>query len=403
MKNLKEVEVEDKVVLVRCDFNVTVKNGEVADDFRIVEAIPTIKDLVKRKAKVVLISHIGRPEKQKSFKKEGSYSALKEVIFRESPNCSLEPVYNELKKHINNISFAKDCVGNGVERKVRRLSSGQVLLLENLRRYEDEIECGKAFSRALASLGDMYVNNAFSVSHRKHASVWGVPRRMPAYPGHLFEREIKVLSRVRDNAESPFIAIIGGAKIGSKIENVEHLMNKADKILLGGKVANAVLTVRGIATNKTLPSEDIIKKLDRIDHASERIHLPIDVLASSKKDISLVREAGPGDVRKEEEIFDIGPETIDYYGDMIKKAQTIVWAGPLGYFEKEQFEIGTKKIAQRIIENDKALKIIGGGDTVYSFKKFGLRDHVDHISSGGGAMLSFLSGQKMPGVDVLNL
>lgn len=401
MRSLKDANLKDKKVLVRCDFNVSVNNkGEIVDDIRITQAMPTIKYLVEQGAKVILMSHMGRPEKQKSFQKEGTFASLKDVIFKEDRQYTLKPVYKELEKHLEDVQFINDCIGKRVDRKVNSLKQGQVLLLENLRYYEDEEKNGEYFARRLADLGDLYVNNAFSASHRDHASISGVVKNLPAYPGFLFEREVRVLSRLKEDVKRPLVVIVGGAKMASKIKTIDYFMDRADYVLLGGKVANGVLAIRGLATNIKLPSEDVVKKLEAVSLTSRKLRLPVDVVASSDPE-GYLRHTGPGKVRKEETIYDIGPETVKLYSEIIREANTIVWAGPLGFFEKDNFATGTKRIAQKIVQNDDALKITGGGDTSFALKKFNLRDYIDHVSLGGGAMLTFLSDEEFPGLKAL--
>lgn len=400
MKNLKEADVKSKIVLVRCDFNVPIEDGKITDNHRITEAMPTIQDLKKRGAKVVLMSHRGRPEKQKSFKKEGSFSSLKEVIFKEDREYSLKPIFKELEGMLEHVEFVNDCIGKRVERKISKMSDGDVLLLENLRYYEDERACGEEFSKRLSEMGDIYVNNAFSAAHRNHASITGVAKYLPSYPGYIFEREIKVLSKIRDNPERPLVAIIGGAKISSKSKTIKHFLEKADYVLVGGVVANTILSIEGLTQADYLPDEKVIKDLEDVNLTSQKLHLPVDVVASSDYE-SYLRHTSVGKVRSEEEIYDLGPETIELYSDIIREAETIVWAGPLGFFEHEKFEDGTKLIGQRFVENEDGLTVIGGGDTGAAMKKFGLRNYVDHVSLGGGAMLEFLSGGELPGLKAL--
>ena len=401
MKNLKDADVKSKVVLVRCDFNVPInKKGEVVDDYRITQAMPTVKDLTKRGAKVVLMSHRGRPEKQKSFKKEGTFSSLKDVIFKEDREYSLKPVFKRLEDLLEKVYFVNDCIGKRVDREINKLKEGEVLLLENLRYYEDEAECGKEFSKRLSEPADIYVNNAFSASHRGHASISGVPKHLPSYPGYLFKREVKVLTKLRDNPQRPFVVIVGGAKISSKSKTIEYFLEKADDIVVGGKVANSILSIEGLTQGDYLPDKSIVDNLKNINLTSQKLHLPVDVVASSDHE-SYLRHTSVGKVRKEEDIFDIGPETIELYSDIIRDAETIVWAGPLGFFEHEKFEDGTNLIGRRVVENESALTVIGGGDTGAAMNKFGLRDYVDHISLGGGAMLEFLSDGDMPGLEAL--
>ncbi len=398
MKSIKEADVKDKKVIVRCDFNVSVDDkGRVVDDMRIKEAMPTIEDLIKREAKVILISHFGRPEKKKSFKSEGDFSSLKEVVSPEKRDCSLYPVYLDLKKKISDIDFYRDCVGKRVKRKVAKMSSGSVLLLENLRYYEDEEENGRAFSVALSSLADIYVNNAFSASHRDHASIVGLPNYLPAYTGYLFERELRFLSRIKQRVERPFVVLVGGAKITSKAKTIDFFLTEADKLLIGGKVANKVMSYRGEIDEPLTDKEKEIMK--GIDFDSEKINLPVDVVVSKDEG---KRDRRTIDVKsvKKGEVFDIGSKTISEYSEIISQAKTILWAGPMGFFEHEKFEEGTKKIGEAVVDSS-ALKIIGGGDTGFAMKKFGLREKIDHISLGGGAMLNFLSDKEMPGVKAL--
>jgi len=404
MNDLKKAEIKDKKIFLRCDFNVSIdEDGNVVDDFRIQKTIPTIDFLVEKGAKVILATHRGRPEKQRSFKGEGVFFGMRKKVIAFEKEYSLEPVYNHLKKHLRNVSFSEDCVGPKVKEDIDNLKSGEILLLENLRYYKEEESCGKKFSKELASYADIYVNDAFSCSHRSHASIVGVPKHLPAYAGLLFREEVESLARVKDDPKRPLVVIVGGSKISSKMDTIKYFMEQADHILLGGKVANTVLTVNGLAPNKELPDKEIIEKVEKnIEMTDSNIHLPVDVItACGKGGKEYVREAGPAEVRSEEDIFDIGPETIKIYKDIIRRARTIVWAGPLGFFEKKEFEIGTKKIAEKVVENQRAFKILGGGDTSLAFEKFNLRYKIDHVSTGGGAMLQFFSGGEMPGLEAL--
>ncbi len=400
MKKLKDANLYNKKVLVRCDFNLPIERGGlITDDFRIKEALPTVELLVKEGAKVVLMSHLGDPVKKISFKEKGG---LKKSFSRLFSRETLYPVYRKIKEDFKKTYFVNDCLGEKVKKKVDSLSSGEILVLENLRYYKEEEENDDDFAKALAEPFDIYINNAFSVSHREHASLCKITNFLPSYPGLLFEREVEVLSKIRDRVERPLVVIIGGAKLDSKIKTIEHFLDKADHILLGGKIANAFLIIRKMAFNLPWPEENIVEKLDRIDITSPKIHLPVDVIASSDSTgETYSRETGPGGVRKEEDILDIGSNTIEIYSEIIKEAKTIVWAGPLGLFEVEKFEKGTREIGNKVADNFDALKVVGGGDTSYMLKKFGLRGHIDHISLGGGALLSYLSSKEMPGLEAL--
>ena len=312
MKTLKDFDVKNKRVLVRCDFNIPLDEKEnITDDFRIKQTIPTIEYLLKNKAKVILMSHL-------------------------AGNRHLDVIWKRVKEYL-------------------KADTKEVVFLDNLRLGKGEEENSDEFAKELARLGDIYINDAFGVCHREHASVVGIPKYLPSGAGFLLEKEIKVLSNILENSEHPLVAIIGGNKIESKAKVIEQFLEKADHVLIGGKIAyNLNLT-------------------------SSKLHLPVD----SKNG------------------FDIGPKTIKVFSEIIKKARTILWAGPLGKFEDPVYEQGTKQIAEEISKNDKAFKIAGGGDTIFALTKFKLRDKFDHISTGGGAMLQFLSGEELPGLKAL--
>ncbi len=398
MKNLKKAQVENKKILVRCDFNVPIEDGVVTDDYRIIQSLPTVKNLVSRGAKVILISHRGRPKKKKKFNDNKLSRFLKD--FLHDDDLSLEPVVEVLKSNLEEVSFIHDCVGSQVEKRVNKMKPGEVILLENLRYYEGEEAGNDQFSKKLAELADIYVNNAFSASHRDHASITGVTDFLTSYPGYLFRKEVKFLTRLKERPDRPLVVIVGGAKISSKIKTIKHFMKRADSLLVGGKVANSILALKGVVDSHFLPDRDLVEKLEDLNLTSTKLNLPVDVVASSDHE-SYLRHTSIGKVRKNEEIFDIGPETVDLYADIIREAGTIVWAGPLGFFENSKFEKGTRAIGRRVAENEEALTVIGGGDTGAAFNKFGLRRYVDHVSLGGGAMLNFLSDGEMPGLNAL--
>ncbi|MDD4062333.1 MAG: phosphoglycerate kinase [Candidatus Pacebacteria bacterium] len=364
MKTIRDIDFKNKTALVRCDFNVSFNDsGEITDDFRIRESIPTIKYILDQGGKVLLATHM-----------------KKEV------------------KHI--IPLIEDLLGEKVN-LVKDGVVGDVSILENIRSFKGEIENDDAFAQELASMADVYVNEAFSVSHRAHASVAKTPLLMPNCVGLLFEKEVKVLSRAKDNPWKPLVVIIGGSKVPSKVKVVRAFLEKADHILLGGKVANDILVVKGISVNKPWPKEDVVSEIESIDLTSTKLHLPVDVKLSNS-DGSFNKIDAPGAVKNEEEIYDIGPETIKIYSDIIAEAGMIVWAGPLGFFEKKEFELGTKEIACAVARNNKAFRIIGGGDTGVAISKFNIKKGVDHISTGGGAMLDFLANKELPGLKALN-
>lgn len=384
MKTLKDFDVENKRVLVRCDFNVPLdKDGNVQDEFRIKQTLPTIRYLIEHKAKVILMSHLGDPEGK--------------VV----ENLRLNSIAEKLSKLlIIDIKKPEECIGRKIEKNISKMKAGEVILLENLRFHKEEKENDYKFSQALAKLGDIYINDAFGTVHRKHASVVGITEFLPSGAGLLLEKEIKVLSSVLEKPWKPLVSIIGGAKIESKAELIKELLKKSDHILIGGKIANSIFIVKGICVGRPLPEG--AGQIKDLDITSTKIHLPVDAeISSDNSGEAYIREAAPAKAKNDELILDIGPETIKLFSEIIKDAKMIVWSGPMGYSENPLFERGTRSIADAVARNHKAYKIIGGGDTISVVSKFGLLDKFDHVSTGGGAMLSFLSREKLPGIEAL--
>ncbi len=390
MNSLKNSNLQAKRVLVRCDFNVPIKNGKVLDDFKIQRTLETISFLKKAGAKIILTSHLGSP-----LKTERKKQRLKEF--------SLKPVQKKLQDLLKEkIRFSKRCIKRKAKKEIKRLKNGQILILENLRFEKGEKENNEKFAKELAKLGDVYINEAFSTCHRNHASIVFLPKLLPHFVGLNFEKEIEVLSRISQNPKHPLVVIIGGIKIASKIGVIKKFLEVCDHLLLGGKIVNNILTVKGISIGKPWPEEKVVEIIKKINLTDPKVHLPIDVLVSP--DISgevYVRNTGPGSVRKDEGIFDIGIETINTFSEIIKQAQTIFWSGPLGVFENEKFEKGTQEIAKIIGESKDAFTVAGGGDTVRALKKFNLLDNFSFVSTGGSAMLAFLTGEKLPGIEAL--
>lgn len=390
MNSLKNSNLQAKRVLVRCDFNVPIKNGKVLDDFKIQRTLETISFLKKAGAKIILSSHLGSP-----LKTERKKQRLKEF--------SLKPVQKKLQDLLKEkIRFSKRCIKRKAKKEIKRLKNGQILILENLRFEKGEKENNEKFAKELAKLGDVYINEAFSTCHRNHASIVFLPKLLPHFVGLNFEKEIEVLSRISQNPKHPLVVIIGGVKIASKIGVIKKFLEVCDHLLLGGKIVNNILTVKGISIGRPWPEEKVVEIIKKINLTDPKIHLPIDVLVSP--DISgevYIRNTGPGSVRKDEGIFDIGIETINTFSEIIKQAQTIFWSGPLGVFENEKFEKGTQEIAKIIGESKDAFTVAGGGDTVRALKKFNLLDNFSFVSTGGSAMLAFLTGEKLPGIEAL--
>ncbi len=390
-RSLHDFNFSNKRVLVRCDFNVPVKDGKVLDDFRIRRALPTINYLKEVGAKVILLSHLGRPWDIKSKR-------------RRKKKYSLEPICERLKELLQgNIEFSEEIIGEEAQKKTQKMEEGDILLLENLRFEKGEEENNQEFAKALAELGEYFVEEAFSVCHRAHASVVSLPKILPNFAGFGLEKEVGVLSQISQNPQRPLVGIIGGAKIESKIKVIKKFLETADHLLLGGKIANVLLTIKGICVSKPLPEDkSIVERIQKLRLTNPKLHLPIDALVSFEKDREdHIRETGPANLRKEEEIFDIGKETIKTFGSIIKQAKTIFWSGPLGLAEHEKFSRGTKAIAEIIGHNQSAFKVVGGGDTIAILQGFGLLDRFSYIATGGGAMLAFLASDRMPGLEAL--
>jgi phosphoglycerate kinase len=389
MKTLREIPLRNKVVLVRCDFNVPIFKGKIEDDYRIRATIPTIKFLTRKGAKTVLLSHLDEPP---------PFFSQKKFEPKEIKKYSLEPVAGRLSRLLEKkVKFVKNCLGEEVETEIKKLKRGEVLLLENLRFYEEEKSADEKFAKRLASLAQVYLNDAFGTCHRAHASVYLLPRYLPSGAGLLLEKETKILSQIFKKPRRPLVGIIGGIKIESKIKVIKNFLEKGDRLLFGGKMAEAILKIKkGESLSLGKETE---KEVRDIDLKNEKIILPQDFVVSfkGKKRIAFFDE-----IKKGEEIEDIGPKTIEIFSQTIKKAKTIFWSGPLGKYEDKNFEKGTKEIGKTITKNRSAFKIAGGGDTDSALLKFGLRKKFDFISTGGGAMLSFLSGEKLPGLEALD-
>ncbi len=391
MKSIKYIQnLKNKKVLLRVDFNVPVGGDGVVDskeDWRIKAALPTIEYLLKRGAKIILISHLGRPGQYK-------VSSIKYQA------CSLRPVANRLGELLNcKIKFVDDCIGGIVKKAAEEMMSGEIILLENLRFYKEERENNEEFAKELASLADIYINDAFSDCHRAHASVSAITKFLPSYAGLLLEKEVKILSEAMKDPKRPATVIIGGAKAETKVPVIEHLMDKFDYILVGGVVANVILKAKGIDTGKSLSVDNInLAEVRKIDLNSKKLYIPVDVVVCNdkKKIISLSSIGKIGD----DKILDIATKTANLYSRIISNSKTVLWNGPMGMFEKESFAFGTKEIARAVTES-KCYSIIGGGDTIAAVDKFGYLDKIDYVCAGGGAMLEFLSGNELPGIKAL--
>jgi len=388
-KTVRDIDLAGQRVLVRVDFNVPLdkKTGVITDDTRIRAALPTIQYLVDHGAKVILCSHLGRPDGQ-----------VKD-------NLRLTPVAVRLSELLGRpVAKVDDCVGPDVTAAVARLGNGDVLLLENLRFHAEEEKNDPAFAQALASLANVYVNDAFGTAHRAHASTEGVTHHLPAVAGFLMEKEIDYLSRATENPTHPYVAIIGGAKVSGKIEVLENLLDRVDALLIGGGMANTFLKAQGHEVGQSLVEDDkldLARDMLRVARGGNKVHLPVDAIIAIAFDAEASYKTSDIDcIPPDWRIMDIGPRTVEAFGQVLETAKTVVWNGPMGVFEFPAFAVGTAAVA-KLLANLDAVTIIGGGDSAAAVAQAGLEDRMSHVSTGGGASLEFLEGKTLPGVAAL--
>jgi phosphoglycerate kinase len=384
-KTIRDVDVKGKRVLVRVDFNVPITDGEVTDDTRIRAALPTLDYLLDHGAALVLCSHLGRPKG--------------EVV----PDLSLEPVAGRLASLLDkSVAFVGDCIGPEAESAVEMMSPGEVMLLENTRFHAGEKANDPEFAAALASLGKIFVNDAFGSAHRAHASTEGVAKHLPAYAGFLMEKELQYLGGALDTPEHPFVAILGGAKISDKIGVVRRLLELADRLLIGGGMANTFLAAKGSNMAESLVEQDVIETAQELlESGAEEILLPEDLVVGESFDAETRHKVVAADsVPKGWRAMDIGPKTVESFKGALKGARLVVWNGPMGVFEFAPFAAGTRAIAEALAGSD-ATTIVGGGDSAAAIRQAGLTEAISHVSTGGGASLEFLEGKTLPGVAAL--
>jgi phosphoglycerate kinase len=384
-KMVTDLDVKGKKVLVRVDFNVPLAEGKVGDDSRIVAALPTIQYLLDQGAAVILCSHLGRPKGV-------------DLTF------SMRPVAEHLGTLIAApVAFASDCVGEPAETAAAALQPGQVLVLENTRFHDGEKKNDPEMARQMASLADLYVNDAFGSAHRAHASTAGVTDHLPAAAGFLLEKEIQYLGNAIAEPERPFVTILGGAKVSDKIGVIENLLEKSDQILIGGGMANTFFKAQGFEMADSLVEGDAVDTAKALlDQAGGKLVLPVDVVIADAFAADAAEQVmDVGDVPDGWRVLDIGPRTVEAFGAIIADAGTVVWNGPMGVFEFEKFAKGTFAIAKAVSESN-ATSIIGGGDSISAIKKSGLDDKITHISTGGGASLEMLEGKILPGLAALD-
>ncbi|MDD4332882.1 MAG: phosphoglycerate kinase [Patescibacteria group bacterium] len=382
----KAKNISKKTVLLRSDFNVPVSGGKIQDDYKIISSLPTIRYLLRYKCKVVILTHLSDTKKDKRKMKKREKSSTKIIAQR------LSKLLNREVKYIN------DCIGEKAQGEARRLKPGEILMLEDVRRHSGEEENNPQFARELARLADVYVNDAFAVSHRNHASLSAIKKYLPAYAGLLLEKEVNSLDKVL-YPKQPLITILGGAKIATKLPLIKNLGKKSFRLLIGGVMANNFLAARGFQVGKSMADKesiDIAKKL-----SYKNIILPVDAVISQDFQGKIVKVKKINDIEKNDIILDIGPETIRLFSHFIKKAQTIIWNGPMGMFENIHFKHGTIAIANYVSSRSrgKAYGVVGGGETIESLKLAKAEDEIDWVSTAGGAMLAYLGGEKMPGLE----
>ena len=387
-KTIEDMQPQGKKILVRCDFNVPMTDGKIDDAKRIVEALPTIKYLSEKGGKVILCSHLGRPK--------GQFDA----------KYSLAPIAAKISELLGkNIIMAEDVIGDDAKAKAAALKDGDIMLIENVRFHSEEEKNDAEFSKALASLAEIYVNDAFGTAHRAHSSTAGVADYLPAYGGYLINKEISVMGKALFNPERPFVAILGGAKVSDKIGVINNLLEKVDSIIIGGAMSYTFVKALGRSIGASLCEDSKMEvALEILAKAKEKgikIFLPIDHVVADgfSNDANIQITNGEG-IPNNWQGMDIGPASIANFTEVIEHAKTVVWNGPMGVFEFENFAVGTKEIAKAVAESG-AISIIGGGDSAAAIEKLGFADKVTHISTGGGAALEFLEGLELPGVACL--
>ncbi len=382
--SINSVDVTGKRVLVREDLNVPISNGVIQDDSRIRAVIPSLRNLMHRGAMVIVMSHLGRPQ--------GADPAL-----------SLRPLARALSSQLwGEVPFAYDCVGQPAQAAVARLQAGQVLLLENVRFHPEDEANDPEFARQLASLGDLYVNDAFASSHRAHASVVGVAAHLPAYAGELMEAELAALRLTLDDPRRPLVAVIGGAKVSTKIGLLHSLLSRVDALLIGGAMANTFFRAQGYPTGSSLVEESAVEAANEVWKASRiRLVLPTDVVCTQKMESGQPVRAVPANaIEPGWMAADIGPQSVAFFSERVRGAGTIVWNGPMGVFEIADFSAGTRGVGEAIATSG-AYTLVGGGDTAAAIDALGLAGRFSYVSTGGGATLEYLEGKELPGVAVL--
>jgi phosphoglycerate kinase len=389
LRDVPPEELEGKRVFVRVDFNVPIEDGVILNDKRIRAALPTINYLIDHKAKVILCSHLDRPKGW-------------------DPKLSLKPVAERLSTLLEReVKFVPDCIGPKAEEAVNSMKPGEVVLLENVRFYPGETKNDPEFAKALAKLADIYVNDAFGTAHRKHASTYGITKFVKlAVAGFLLQKEIEYLRKALESPERPLVLIIGGSKVSGKLEVIENLLNKVDKMLVGGGMAYTFLKACGYEVGKSLVEDELLPTAKRImeeaDEKGVKFYLPVDSNnADEFSETAHTKLTTYKEIPKDMMGLDIGPATVELFKEALEDAKTILWNGPMGVFEMEKFRYGTMAVGKLVANKKDALRIVGGGDSVAAIEMLGLEHQVDHVSTGGGAFLQFLAGKELPAIVAL--
>ena len=388
-KTVKDADVRGKRVLVRVDFNVPLAEGAVTDDTRVRAALPTIRYLIDHGARVILVSHLGRPEGESD------------------PQYSLRPVRRALQRLIGrNVAFVEDLVGTEAREAVTRMVDGEILMLENVRFHPGEKNNDPEFAKALAGLADIFVNDAFGAAHRAHASTAGVAEHLPAYAGMLLAREVETLSGMLAAPKRPFVAILGGSKVSEKLSVIEQLLGVVDTLVIGGGMCFTLLVAKGVPVGRSLVEPEWVESAkEMLAKATDKgvdLLLPVDfVVADAIAEDAETKNVGREEIPAGMMGLDIGPTSAELFKEAIASARTIFWNGPMGVFEMTPFENGTRQVAMAVARNTRAVSVVGGGDSVAALKKFDLEERVTFVSTGGGASMKLLEGSALPGVDAL--
>jgi len=387
MRFLRDFNFKDKRVLVRVDFNVPLgDDGRVdeKEDWRLEAALPTIRYLLGQKAKIILLAHLGRPGGK--------------IV----ESLRLNPVAQRLEELLGQpVVKLDDCLGGQVKERLKNIQAGEIFLLENLRFQAGEKNNQSDFAQQLAKLGEVYVNDAFGAAHRGHASIVGLPQYLPSCAGLLLEKEIKALSKILLQPVHPLVVIIGGVKISTKIKVIKNFLKQADDLLLGGALANTVIRAKGLAIGKSVVEEEVVDEVKKLELTDTKLHIPVDVVVSINAQGQAPSRIMPvGQTEEKEMILDIGPDTIQLFNRIISQAKMVVWNGPMGVFEVAKFASGSRAVAQAVAQSP-AFSVVGGGDTITLLEQLNLTNKIGHISTGGGAMLKFLAGEKLPGLEAL--